>query len=137
MNKKDLERQLSEQFQQSMDSFSGMMAENQARSKALREKLFGGEDKGNANEDQEKKIQQIAQVMRYYPQLIDSVNMFAATLLRRHLEIEKLLATRPDLTLELMDDFETLVKSKIPKDQWPDELKESPNAKGPGAESPV
>lgn len=79
-----------------------------------------GKKKSNLTPDLQAKVDQLVQVFGQFPELINATHLFAATMMRRILDQRKLLSAMPGRELELMDKIETLLRTEVPQDRWPE-----------------
>ncbi len=98
----ELQKILEEKVQQTLGTMDAMFLENQKRSQEAQSRLFGG-DQSNVNEEQQEKINEIVKIFNLYPDLIPSITIYLATLVKRKLDMNKILEANPDKALDLMD----------------------------------
>lgn len=114
-----LREQLQAAFKQTSDGLAATLQVNQRRSEELRDKLFGTGGAG-LPEAEQADVDNIVKILQMYQDLIGPTKIYLATLLRRKLEIKHLMEQLPGKTLDMLDEFETMLKAQVPEELWPE-----------------
>ncbi len=99
---KELQKNLEEKVKENLSSMDAMFLENQKRSQEAQKRLFGS-SQGNVSEEHQAKINEIVKILSLYPDLIPSITIYLATLVKRKIDMNKILESNPDKVLDLMN----------------------------------
>jgi hypothetical protein len=118
-NPPTLRQVLQAQLASTLNFFRDQATQSRAQVQEMRDRFTKRSD---LSPDKKAAVEEITKILEMYPQLIGPCKVHLATMLRRVMAQEKLLAACPEKVLDLLDKMEQVLRDEIPEDIWPENL---------------